>query len=147
MTKPLLVKAGSEGCEAFGFLLQFYRSANDFTRKELADKAGVSSEFIRSIEMGRRAPARRTAFEILSHMQEQGWITWRMSDPEYDLCMVDPTKSEWVKFKFHFMSGGRGSTDHPKPEGLHARICKLTPLEQERVHGYIDAIVEQRKGG
>lgn len=48
-----------------GLLVYRERIKRDLTRKELAEKVGITSEYVRLLEQGRRRPSRRTINKIL----------------------------------------------------------------------------------
>lgn len=92
---------------SFGVWMLGRRQDTAMTRRELANKIGVSSEFVRAIEMGKRLPSVRTAVSIFKAL-----------DVEYEIDKNDPSRFYFdfdsvVKVLTH--TSGR-TTNQSKPE-------------------------------
>jgi transcriptional regulator with XRE-family HTH domain len=64
--ESLIVGPNEPDNEKFGQLLQKFRTDNQLSRSEAASSIGVTSEYLRLIERGKRAPALGMATKILN---------------------------------------------------------------------------------
>ena len=93
--------ANSRGSAILGKIVNSYRIRSKKSRAEIAQLSGISVEYLRLIESGRRVPVREVLGRISSACGLENDVDIRWFYPELHSVLIrDPDNNKYYQFKF-----------------------------------------------
>lgn len=113
------VGPGEPGNSRFGELLERLRWKAGLSRADAAAKLGLSSEYLRLIEVGKRTPALGQMRNLLDAYDAEGEVEWISPEGHrQDLVIIDPLDGDpvVVEFKSRIREARRKALGGPADE-------------------------------